>query len=50
MKKNRIQVVLPDTALEKFQKQMEKQGRTESNLGRKYIIEGLNKDEEKEKK
>lgn len=50
MKKNRIQVILPDTAMEKFQKQMVKHGRSSSNLGRKYIIEGLNKDEEKEKK
>jgi len=50
MKKNRIQIVLPEAAVEKFEKQAKKQGRSESNLGRKYLMEGLSKDEQQEVK
>lgn len=48
MKRNRVQVILPDFAVVKFEEQAKKQKRSESNLARKYILEGLNKDEEKE--
>jgi hypothetical protein len=45
MKKNRIQVILSDEGIEKFKAQVKKQGRSESNLARKYITEGISKDE-----
>lgn len=48
MKDNRIQVILPDALIDKFVKEAEKQKRTISNLGRKYVVEGLLKDIEKE--
>lgn len=47
MKKNKIQAVLPDAAIEKFEKQAKKQKRSESNLAMKYIMEGLARDTEK---
>jgi len=50
MKGNKIQVTLPDASVEKFDAQAKKQGRSYSNLAKKYIIQGLIKDEEKEKK
>lgn len=46
-KNNRVQAILPDYAVEKFDKQAQKQKRSRSNLARKYIIEGLTKDEDK---
>lgn len=49
MKSKRIQVILPEVAVEKFEKQAKQQRRSESNLARKYIIEGLSKDEEVKK-
>lgn len=48
MKSKRVQVILPEVAVERFEKQAKKQGRSDSNLARKYIIEGLSKDEDKE--
>jgi hypothetical protein len=50
MKSKRVQIILPEAAVEKFEKQAKKQGRSESNLGRKYLMEGLAKDDEKDKK
>lgn len=50
MKQNRIQVILPDGIVEKFDKEAKKQQRGHSNLARKYIVEGLLKDETKEVK
>lgn len=47
MKDNRIQVVLPDALIEKFEKEAKKQHRTYSNLARLYIVDGLLKDEQK---
>lgn len=47
-KKNKIQVTLPDEYVEKFDAQVKAQGRNESNLARKYIIEGLKRDEERD--
>lgn len=47
MKSKRIQVILPEAAVDKFENQAKKQARSESNLARKYIIAGLTKDEEK---
>lgn len=44
---NRIQVILPDAMLEKFNKEAKRQSRSISNLARKYIVEGLTKDETK---
>lgn len=49
MKSKRVQVILPQAAVEKFETQAKKQRRSESNLARKYIIEGLIKDEEPKK-
>lgn len=49
MKKNRVQAVLPDDAVVRFEKQAALQGRTESNLARIYIMDGLKKDEDKQK-
>lgn len=50
MKSKRIQVILPEAGLEKFEAQAKKQGRTYSNFARKLILEGLTKEEQKEKK
>lgn len=50
MEKNRLQVVLPDDLVEKFDREAKKQGRSRSNLIRKYIVDGLTKDLEKEVK
>lgn len=47
MKKNKIQVILPDALIEKFDKQAKKQSRSYSNLARLYIVDGLLKDEGK---
>lgn len=47
MKENRLQVVLPDALVEKFDREAKKQGRSRSNLIRKYIVDGLLKDEQK---
>lgn len=44
MKQNRIQVILPDGVVDKFHKEAKKQKRSSSNLARKYIVEGLSKD------
>lgn len=49
MKQNRIQVVLPDGMVEKFSNEAKKQKRSKSNLARKYIVDGLQKDEEEKK-
>jgi len=45
MKQNRIQVILPDGIVEKFDKEAKNQKRSKSNLARKYIVEGLTKDD-----
>lgn len=45
MKKNKIQVILPDALIDKFDAQAKKQSRSFSNLARLYIVEGLLKDE-----
>ena len=44
MKRNRIQVILPDALVEKFEKEAKNQNRTHSNLARLYIVDGLQKD------
>lgn len=49
MKVNKIQVVLDDGTLIEFKKQAKKQSRSESNLARKYIVEGLNRDKQDKK-
>lgn len=49
MKQNRIQVILPDGIVEKFDTQAKKQRRSKSNLARKYIVDGLIKDEDVKK-
>ena len=49
MIKNKLQVILPDEAIPRFTKQTKKQNRSESNLARIYILEGLTRDEEREK-
>lgn len=49
MKKSRIQVILPDVIVESFDKEAKKQGRSKSNLARKYIIEGLAKSNQESK-
>lgn len=49
MKQNKIQVILDDSTLEKFEKEAKKQKRPKSNLIRKYVIEGLSRDEDKSK-
>lgn len=41
MKKNRIQVILPDAMVDKFEKEAEKQNRSKSNLARLLIIDGM---------
>jgi len=46
----KIQVILTDAELELFKNQAKRQGRSESNLGRKYLMEGLSKDEQTEVK
>lgn len=43
MKKNRIQVILPDAIVDKFEKEAVKQNRSKSNLAGRLIIEGLSK-------
>jgi hypothetical protein len=43
MKKNRIQVILPDAIVDKFEKEAIKQNRSKSNLAGRLIIEGLSK-------
>lgn len=48
MKKNRIQVILPDAMVDKFDNEAKKQKRSKSNLARKYIVEGLTKDEKQD--
>ena len=50
MAKTRVQAVLPESIIDKFVKLAKKQGRSESNLVKKYIIEGLARDEEREVK
>lgn len=47
MKRKRLQVVLPNGIADKFDNEVKKQGRTASNLARKYIVDGLSKDEQK---
>lgn len=47
MKKNKIQVILPDALIEKFDRQAKQQSRSYSNLARLYIVDGLLKDEVK---
>lgn len=41
MKKNRIQVILPDAIVDKFEKEAIKQSRSKSNLAGRFIIDGL---------
>lgn len=41
MKKNRIQVILPDAIVDDFAIEAEKQNRTYSGLARKLIVDGL---------
>lgn len=48
MKQNRVQVILPDAIVEKFEKEAKKQRRSKSNLARLYIVEGLTKDNSNE--
>lgn len=43
MKKSRIQVILPDAIVEKFEEEAKKQNRSKSNLAGRFIIEGLAK-------
>lgn len=43
MKQNRVQVILPDAIVDKFEKEAKKQGRSKSNLARIYIVDGLAK-------
>lgn len=49
MKNNKLQFILDYTTLDKFEKEAIKQNRSKSNLIRKYVMEGLIKDEEKAK-
>jgi len=50
MGKKRLQVVLPDGLKEDFYNEVEKQGRTGSNLARHYIAVGVSKDKNKDQK
>lgn len=49
MKGNRIQVILPNSEIERFVNAAKKEGHTESSLARKLVIEGLKRLEEKER-
>lgn len=50
MKSKRVQGILDDETLERFRKQAKKQGRSESNLVRIYVKEGIQKDEREDRK
>lgn len=44
---DRIHIVLPDGVKDKLVKEAKKQGRSKSNLAMNFVIQGLNKCEEK---
>jgi len=46
MKKNKIQAILPDALIDKFDAEAKKQGRSHSNLARLYIVRGLQEDDD----
>lgn len=46
MESKRVQGILDDETLDRFKRQAKKQGRSESNLVRKYVKEGILRDEQ----
>lgn len=47
MKRNKIQVILPDALIEKFVKAAQKQGRSNSNFARLCIVDWLQREDQK---